>query len=426
MSMKISYLRLPSLFIVFFFSVLFVSGQNGYKVGDRVQKIVIRKSLNTAQPLNDINDKKSQLILLDFFGTWCVPCIKALPSLTALQQKYKEQLVVVLISNEEEARLQKFLAARKGFSLPVVADEDNSITNLFQPPAYPYTVILKDGKLIAVTEAAAITENDIENWLKKSDAAEIKVPVTETPKTNFNEVMNTKYRSTNTLVRISQDYMYAAKTGESTAVFEQQLQTVSLSDLVNQLQTDDEKKAFWINLYNGYVQATLSKNPDAYKSRSAFFKSKQLKIAGLHLSLDDIEHGILRRSKIKWSGGYLSNLFPGKTEKELRVNKLDYRLHFALNCGAKSCPPIAFYNPENLNKQLDIAATAYLTGEAEYDKEMNIVKLSAIMGWFRNDFGGKKGMRKLLKEKAIIPDTVKPKIKFKSYDWTLYLNNYQN
>lgn len=426
MLMKISFLRLLSLFILFFFAADFVFAQNGYKVGDQVQKIAIRKSLNTDQGLTDLNSKKGQLILLDFFGTWCVPCIKALPALTTLQQKYKEQLFVVLISNEEQTRLQKFLAARKGFTLPVIADEDNSITNLFQPPAYPYTVIIKDGKLIAITEAAAITGNDIENWLTATVEPEIKIPVTETPKTNFNEVMNTGYRSENTLVRLSQDYMYAAKTGESTIVFEQQLKTTSLTDLKNKLNTDDEKKAFWINLYNGYVQATLSKNPDAYKSRSAFFKSKQLQIAGLQLSLDDIEHGFLRRSKIKWSGGYLSNLFPVKTEKELRVNKLDYRLHFALNCGAKSCPPIAFYNPENLNKQLDIATTAYLTGEAEYDKEMNIVKLSAIMGWFRNDFGGKKGMIRLLKEKAIIPEDVHPKIKFKSYDWTLYLNNYQN
>ncbi len=426
MLMKISFLRLLSLFILFFFAADFVFAQNGYKVGDQVQKIAIRKSLNTDQGLTDLNSKKGQLILLDFFGTWCVPCIKALPALTTLQQKYKEQLFVVLISNEEQTRLQKFLAARKGFTLPVIADEDNSITNLFQPPAYPYTVIIKDGKLIAITEAAAITGNDIENWLTATVEPEIKIPVTETPKTNFNEVMNTGYRSANTLVRLSQDYMYAAKTGESTIVFEQQLKTTSLTDLKNKLNTDDEKKAFWINLYNGYVQATLSKNPDAYKSRSAFFKSKQLQIAGLQLSLDDIEHGFLRRSKIKWSGGYLSNLFPGKTEKELRVNKLDYRLHFALNCGAKSCPPIAFYNPENLNKQLDIATTAYLTGEAEYDKEINIVKLSAIMGWFRNDFGGKKGMIRLLKEKAIIPEDVHPKIKFKSYDWTLYLNNYQN
>ena len=78
------------------------------------------------------------------------------------------------------------------------------------------------------------------------------------------------------------------------------------------------------------------------------------------MSLDDIEHGILRRSKIKWSEGYFNKLFPSKFEKENRVNKVDYRIHFALNCGARSCPPIAFYDPEKLDKQLDVATMIYL------------------------------------------------------------------
>ena len=148
-------------------------------------------------------------------------------------------------------------------------------------------------------------------------------------------------------------------------------------------------------------------------------------VAGKIFSLDKIEHGILRRSKIKWSLGYFSKLFPNKTEKDLRVDKLDYRIHFALNCGAKSCPPIAFYNPENINTQLDVAATAYLTAEAEYDAATNVLKLPAILSWFRRDFGGKQKMVELLKSKQLLKSDVNPKIKFKKYDWTLYLNNYK-
>lgn len=424
--MKISFLRLLPFIIPFIFSAILVSAQSGYKTGDAVQNFPINKILNQEKAATNFNSLQNELTIVDFFGTWCVPCIKAIPQLVKIQEEFKDKLTVVLVSNEEEARLQKFLAARKDFAFPIVSDEDNSITNLFQPPAYPYTVILKDGKIIAITEAEKITEEAVANWMK-GEMQPIEEPkTTSAPTMNYNEVMNAKTRSKNALVKLSQDYIYAAKTGESTAAVEEQLRSITLSDLKNKLITDDEKKAFWINLYNGYVQSALQKNPDAYKSRSAFFKSKQLTIAGLQLSLDDIEHDFLRRSKIKWSGGYLSKLFPGKTKKQLRVDQLDYRLHFALNCGAKSCPPIAFYNPENLHQQLNIAATAYLTGEAEYDKESNTVKLPAIMGWFRKDFGGKKGMIHLLKEKAIIPAEVNPKIKFKSYDWTLYLNNYQN
>lgn len=424
--MKLGFLQLRLFFILFIFQASFVSAQDGYKTGDAVQNFPINKILNHDKTATTFHALTDEITIVDFFGTWCVPCIKAIPQLVKIQEKFKDKLTVILVSNEEEARLQKFLAARKDFAFPIVSDNDNNITNLFQPPAYPYTVIIRDGKVIAITEAEKITDEAITNWMKGEKQSMEEPKTTSVPTTNYNEVMNTKTRSKNALVKLSQDYIYAAKTGESTVMFEKQLSSITLADLRNQLSTDDEKKAFWINLYNGYVQAALQKNPDAYKSRSAFFKSKQLSVAGLQLSLDDIEHDFLRRSKIKWSGGYLGKLFPGKTAKQLRVDQLDYRLHFALNCGAKSCPPIAFYNPESLDQQLDIAATAYLTGEAEYDKESNTVKLPAIMGWFRKDFGGKKGMIRLLKEKAIIPTDADPKIKFKSYDWTLYLNNYQN
>ena len=124
--------------------------------------------------------------------------------------------------------------------------------------------------------------------------------------------------------------------------------------------------------------------------------------------------------------GYLKKIFPRKTEKQLRVSVLDYRIHFALNCGAKSCPPIAFYKPETINQQLELATKAYLRGEAEYDETTNTVKLPTLMSWFRRDFGGKKKMIELLKPLSVIPADKNPKIKFKDYDWALYLQNYKS
>ncbi|MEP6950620.1 MAG: DUF547 domain-containing protein [Ginsengibacter sp.] len=133
----------------------------------------------------------------------------------------------------------------------------------------------------------------------------------------------------------------------------------------------------------------------------------------------------MRRSKIKWSGGYFSKLFPSEFERENRVKKVDYRIHFALNCGAGSCPPIAFYDPEKLDKQLDLATMIYLKGESVYDSIHNVVALPAIMGWFRGDFGGKQKIKALLKKLQIIPGDTNPKITFKKYNWDLFTRNYK-
>ena len=228
------------------------------------------------------------------------------------------------------------------------------------------------------------------------------------------------------IIGVSQQLLLAAKTKEPTDSFVNILQNISAEDLRNNLRSDNLKKAFWINLYNAYTQVILKKDPDVYKKRSSFFGSKQILIAGKNLSLDDIEHGILRRSKIKWGLGYLNKIFPSKFEKENRVNKVDYRIHFSLNCGAKSCPPIAFYDPEKLDKQLDTATETYLKGEAEYDPGKNCVSLPALMSWFRKDFGDRKKMIEILKQLAIIPPDKNPKINFKKYDWDLFPENYKN
>ena len=51
--------------------------------------------------------------------------------------------------------------------------------------------------------------------------------------------------------------------------------------------------------------------------------------------------------------------------------------------------------------------------------------LPALLSWFRRDFGGKKKMIELLKSKQMLAEDVNPAIKFKKYDWTLFLDNYK-
>jgi hypothetical protein len=227
------------------------------------------------------------------------------------------------------------------------------------------------------------------------------------------------------LIETSQQLLLAAKTHEPTDSFVTAVKNISEETLSQQLINDAYKKAFWINLYNAYTQVILSKNPDKYKNRSSFFSDKQIAIADRKLSLDDIEHGILRRSKVKWGLGHLNKWFPSDFEKQQRVDTVDYRIHFSLNCGAKSCPPIAFYTPEQLDKQLDMATKVYLVGEAEYNEAENTMALPAIMGWFRGDFGGKKKMVELLHTLQIVPKEKNPSLKFKDYDWNLFLENYK-
>ncbi len=227
-------------------------------------------------------------------------------------------------------------------------------------------------------------------------------------------------------IRLSQYLLYAARTGDSTRGYKDSLASVGFETLIQQLDNDDKRKTFWLNIYNAFTQTGLQENPAWYKNRNKFYKRKYIVVAGKKLSLDFIEHGIIRRSKIKLSLGYLNKLFPSAVEKKLRLKKPDYRIHFALNCGARSCPPIAFYKPDQINKQLELATNAYLKTEVIFSGENKTVELPAIFSWFRGDFGGKKGILKILQQRNIIPENSSPSIKWKKYDWTLALKNYDS
>ena len=227
----------------------------------------------------------------------------------------------------------------------------------------------------------------------------------------------------NHLQNISQSFLMASKTGLPTFNFINELCEIDKEEIFR-LKRDNEKKAFWINIYNAFTHSTLTNNTLLYNDKQAFFKNKFICIAGQHLSLDDIEHGILRRSKVKKSLGYLNRLFVNTFERKTRVSRVDYRIHFALNCGAKSCPPIAFYNPTSLEDQLNLATKSYLESEVKVDIIKNVVSLPPILQWFRYDFTRSIAYLDLLKKYSIIPAASKPDITFKKYDWSVDLNNF--
>ena len=226
--------------------------------------------------------------------------------------------------------------------------------------------------------------------------------------------------------KLSQELLKVIKNKESTKELEALLANAKEEELVQELNTDAKKMAFWVNIYNAYIQITLSENPELYKDRGSFFKKERVKIAGYDLSFDKIEHGLIRSSTVKLSKGYLPKLFPGKIERKFGLKNRDGRIHFVLNCGAKDCPPIYIFEASSLNEDFDKVSSKYLKGITDVDEENKTINTTSLFNWFTGDFGrGKKGIKSTLKKYDIISkDGMKYKLKFKKYDWTLDLGNF--
>lgn len=222
------------------------------------------------------------------------------------------------------------------------------------------------------------------------------------------------------LLDISQKFLFAVRMNENDDQYLHILEGIKPEEVLAQISTDAHKKAFWLNLYNAFNLYYVHKNPRLTlypKDRKAHFTTKKLNIAGWNLSMDDIEHGILRRSKIKLSLGWMNKWFPSKLEKQLRVDQLDFRVHFALNCGGKSCPPIRFYDAAKIDEQLELATQVFLQNESSIEKDGAVLRISMIFRWYQFDFGGLKGVIGLFKKYGLIQHSAKPKLEFLPYDW---------
>ena len=115
------------------------------------------------------------------------------------------------------------------------------------------------------------------------------------------------------------------------------------------------------------------------------------------------------------------------------MDALDPRIHFALVCASRSCPPIAVYTDEHIDEQLDLAARSFINGGgAAIDQKHKEVRLSKIFQWYAPDFGGSTmglgSLRPVMDyisayiadpdERAWLKDG-KYRVKFTPYDWTL-------
>ena len=227
----------------------------------------------------------------------------------------------------------------------------------------------------------------------------------------------------NDYLQASIDLISAQQRGESSDVYANIIESSTQDELEEQLDTDAKKFAFWINVYNGYIQRVLSEHPEFYENRRSFYKKKLIPVGGRVMTFSDIEHGIIRRTQFEYFLGYVMNPFAKRFKKKLRPKKEDFRVHFALNCGAKSCPPVRAYTAENLETQIEDSTQKFLNKFSSYDEASNTVNTTALFSWFRGDFKGKKGTKKILKRYGIIPST-DVNLNYDKYDWTLYLNNY--
>lgn len=146
---------------------------------------------------------------------------------------------------------------------------------------------------------------------------------------------------------------------------------------------------FFINIYNALTVHSIceiQKTTDIGTTLDVpnFWGTHAYNIGGFIFTLDDIEHGILRGNRAHPSTGK-QVIGADDPRVKFAVNHVEPRIHFALNCGAKSCPMVRVYNSNNLEDALEAATRSYLSQEV-YLEEDGTLKIPQILEWYLRDF----------------------------------------
>jgi Protein of unknown function, DUF547 len=179
-----------------------------------------------------------------------------------------------------------------------------------------------------------------------------------------------------------------------------------------------DRRAFWLNTYNVLaMHATRGRQSNQLLNVLEPYRTRYT-IAGRRLSLNDIEHGMLRGNSPM--PGWPRRPFVHGDSRSQWVVPLDPRVHFALNCGAKSCPPVRVYHGQTLDEQLRTATLSYLSQETRLDEVKRRLHLSRILQFYSTDFGGRSGVRRFVVEQLDleVSRVEEASIVWNRYDWS--------
>lgn len=143
------------------------------KKGEFVPDFNIGKCLNNSAIPASMAEFRGKIVILDFWATWCKPCIVTHPLLEKLQDQFRNDLVVLAISDESPEVISKYIQSKPS-NLSFVVDSASLNSNMFGVMALPHTVVIdRKGKIQAITHPSEITDGLIQKLVDNQEVATV-------------------------------------------------------------------------------------------------------------------------------------------------------------------------------------------------------------------------------------------------------------
>ncbi|MFC0264795.1 TlpA family protein disulfide reductase [Fontibacter flavus] len=134
-------------------------------IGDKLPDLVFENTLYNGDREIRLSDYRGQLLILDFWATWCSPCIASFPKLDSLEKSFGDKLTILPVTYQDKQEVEKLfsrMAKLKDIQKPMIYG-DNILRTLFQHNSLPYYIwIDQGGTVVALTSSDEINTRNIE------------------------------------------------------------------------------------------------------------------------------------------------------------------------------------------------------------------------------------------------------------------------
>lgn len=137
-------------------------------IGDAVPKLALLNLLNSPVFKSNLTSYNNKLLIIDFWATYCSPCIPGLYKLDSMQQLFKDDVQVLAVTYQPKKTVDQFLKRRK-WNI-VFAAEDSLLKQLFPFHSMPHTVWIQNGIVKAFTSSSQVTATNIRRLLETGTA----------------------------------------------------------------------------------------------------------------------------------------------------------------------------------------------------------------------------------------------------------------
>jgi len=139
------------------------------RVGDYLPVVITQRVLNVEGSLVNLSSFKGKYVILDFWATYCAPCVAMFPSDDSLQKEHGRDVQFVAVTDQKMSVVQNFLSHYKKngeISFPFIV-EDTTLSSLFPHTYIPHYVwINKEGKIIGITDGSQVNKENIDQLSK--------------------------------------------------------------------------------------------------------------------------------------------------------------------------------------------------------------------------------------------------------------------